>query len=76
MRRNGHNSTVMPDEKQPSAADELVAQLDEFKDTHPSVVDSYREFLRAYSKFRELEGRMSDKRSSNLQLQHDARLPA
>jgi len=66
----------MPDDNHKSAGDELVAQLDEFRATHPSVVDSYREFLRAYSKFRELEGRMSDKRSFNLHLQHDARLPA
>jgi hypothetical protein len=62
--------------KKSTSAEDLVAELDKFKQAHPAVIDSYREFLEAYSKFRQLEEQMRDKRSSTLQLQHDARLPA
>jgi hypothetical protein len=59
-----------------NSVDELVTQLDEFRQTHPALVESYRQFLESYSKFRRLEEQMSGKRSSTLQLLHDANLPA
>lgn len=67
---------VQDTNKQRDAGEDLLKQLEQLRRANPTTVDSYREFLEAYAKFKRAEWRINCATSSGPHVQHDTQLPA